>query len=280
MTIPSGVAGDIVTHVALSSLERSALQVALFDPAAISSIRGGARVNLIDADDSGTLKHVVPLCDYPDSLWRALAPALIDAPAPASAPVTLANLYTSRAVPDPQRDETGIALTPAELEAALEADYPDALHRRDAIGARIHCMHQLRWFNDIVAFLPPDTLSQSGWQAAAQQIDQPEAPCWAPELLLSRRSLFHDPKLDRASALIREIEASLWIACEAPFGAGQDFDAYRAGLFSQVMADACALGILHDDGDRQFAVVTDALEAAGHDWRNAGPIILPGAIAA
>jgi hypothetical protein len=280
MTIPSGVAGDIVTHVALSSLERSALQVALFDPAAISSIRGGARVNLIDADDSGTLKHVVPLCDYPDSLWRALAPALIDAPAPASAPVTLANLYTSRAVPDPQRDACFIALTPAELEAALEADYPDALHRRDAIGARIHCMHQLRWFNDIVAFLPPDTLSQSGWQAAAQQIDQPEAPCWAPELLLSRRSLFHDPKLDRASALIREIEASLWIACEAPFGAGQDFDAYRAGLFSQVMADACALGILHDDGDRQFAVVTDALEAAGHDWRNAGPIILPGAIAA
>ena len=59
MTIPSGVAGDIITHVALSSLERSALQVALFDPAAILSIRGGARLNLIDADDSGTLKHVV-----------------------------------------------------------------------------------------------------------------------------------------------------------------------------------------------------------------------------
>ncbi|MDF0545029.1 hypothetical protein PX699_22005 [Sphingobium sp. H39-3-25] len=280
MTIPSGVAGDIVTHVALSSLERSALQVALFAPASIASIRGGARLNLVDADDSGTLKHVVALGDYLDALWRAVAPAIVQASARASATVTLANLYAFRAVPDPQQRACFIALTPAELEAALEADYPDALDRRDAIGARIHSMYQLRWFNDIVAFLPPDTLSQSGWRAAAQQIDQPEGPCWAPELLLRRRSLFHDPKLDRASALIREIEASLGIPCEAPFGGGQDFQAYRAGLFSQVMADPCALGILHDDGDRQFAVVTDALEAAGHDWRNAGPIILPAAIAA
>lgn len=280
MTVPSGSIDHPVTHVALSSLERSALQVALFDPASIASIRGGARLNLIDADDSGTLKHVVALADYPDALWHALAPAFVEAPTPASAPVTLTQLYACRAVPDPDRCACFIALTPAELEAALEAEYPDALDRRDAIGARIHCMHRMRWLKDIFAYLPPEALSQTGWQAAARQIDQPEGPRWAPELLLRRRSLFHDPKLDRAAALIREIEASLWITCEAPFGAGQDFDAYRAGLFSQVMADPCALGILHDDADRQFAVVTDALEAAGHDWRKAGPIILPAAIAA
>ncbi|HEX7783434.1 MAG TPA: hypothetical protein VF509_11570 [Sphingobium sp.] len=280
MTIPSGVAGDIGTHVALSSLERSALQIALFDPASIASIRGGARLNLIDADDSGTLKHVVALADYPDALWHALAPAFVEPPAPASAPIRLDELYASRAVPDPDQRACFIALTPAELEAALEAEHPDALDRRDAIGARIHCMHQMRWLNDILAFLAPDTLSQTGWQAAARQIDQPKGPRWTPDLLLRRRSLFHDPKLDRAVALIREIEASLWITSEAPFGAGQDFDAYRGGLFKQVMANPCALGILHDDRDHQFAVVTDALEAAGHDWRGAGPIILPAAIAA
>ncbi len=280
MTMPSTSIDRPVTHVALSSLERSALQVALFDPASIASIRSGARLNLIDADDSGTLKHVVALADYPDALWHAVASALVEAPVPGTSPVSLAELYASRAVPDPQLSACFIALIPAELEAALEAEHPDALDRRDAFGARIHCMHQMRWFNDIFAFLPPEALSQTGWQAAARQIDQPEGPRWAPELLLRRRSLFHDPKLDRAAALIREIEASLWITCEEPFGAGQDFDAYRAGLFSQVMADPCALGILHDDGDRQFAVVTDALEAAGHDWRNAGPIILPAAIAA
>lgn len=280
MTMPSASIDHPVTHVALSSLERSALQVALFDPASIASIRGGARLNLIDADDSGTLKHVVALGDYPDALWHAVASALVEAPVPATSPISLAELYASRAVPDPQLSACFIALIPAELEAALEAEHPDALDRRDAFGARIHCMHQMRWFNDIFAFLPPEALSQTGWQAAARQIDQPEGPRWAPELLLRRRSLFHDPKLDRASALIREIEASLWITCEAPFGAGQDFDAYRAGLFKHLMADPCALGILHDDGDRQFAVVTDALEAAGHDWRNAGPITLPAAIAA
>ncbi|MEZ0498163.1 hypothetical protein [Sphingomonas sp. IW22] len=280
MTMPSASIDHPVTHVALSSLERSALQVALFDPASIASIRGGARLNLIDADDSGTLKHAVALADYPDALWHAVASALVEAPAPATSPVSLAELYASRSVPDPQLCACFIALIPAELEAALEAEHPDALDRRDAFGARIHCMHRMRWFNDIFAFLPPEALSQTGWQAAARQIDQPEGPRWAPELLLRRRSLFHDPKLDRAAALIREIEASLWITCEEPFGAGQDFDAYRAGLFSQVMADPCALGILHDDGDHQFAVVTDALEAAGHDWRNAGPIILPAAIAA
>jgi hypothetical protein len=280
MTMPSASIDHPVTHVALSSLERSALQVALFDPASIASIRSGARLNLIDADDSGTLKHVVALADYPDALWHAVASALVEDPAPAPAPVTLAELYASRAVPDPQLSACFIALTPAELEAALEAEQPDALDRRDAIGARIHCMHQMRWFNDVFAYLPPEALSQTGWQAAARQIDQPEGPRWAPELLLRRRSLFHDPKLDRAAALIREIEASLWITCEEPFGAGQDFDAYRAGLFKHLMANPCALGILHDDGDRQFAVVTDALEAAGHDWRNAGPITLPAAIAA
>ena len=78
---------------------------------------------------------------HSDALWRAVAPALVDAPAPASVPVTLAELYASRAVPDPQHHACCIALTPAELEAALEADYPDALDRRDAIGARIHSMH-------------------------------------------------------------------------------------------------------------------------------------------
>jgi len=226
------------------------------------------------------LKHVVALADYPDALWHAVASALVEAPTPTTSPVSLAELYASRAVPDPQLSACFIALIPAELEAALEAEHPDALDRRDAFGARIHCMHQMRWFNDIFAFLPPEALSQTGWQAAARQIDQPEGPRWAPELLLRRRSLFHDPKLDRAAALIREIEASLWITCEEPFGAGQDFDAYRAGLFKHLMANPCALGILHDDGDRQFAVVTDALEAAGHDWRNAGPITLPAAIAA
>lgn len=280
MTMPSASIDHPVTHVALSSLERSALQVALFDPASIASIRCGARLNLIDADDSGTLKHVVALGDYPDALWHAIASALVEAPAPATSPVSLAELYASRALPDPQLSACFIALIPAELEAALEAEHPDALDRRDAFGARIHCMHQMRWFNDIFAFLPPEALSLTGWQAAGRQIDQPEGPRWAPELLLRRRSLFHDPKLDRAAALIREIEASLWITCEAPFGAGQNFDAYRAGLFSQVMADPCALGILHDDRDHQFTLVTDALEAAGHDWRNAGPIILPAAISA
>ncbi|MBT2245903.1 hypothetical protein JQK15_20535 [Sphingobium sp. BHU LFT2] len=280
MTMPSASIDHPVTHVALSSLERSALQVSLFDPASIASIRGGARLNLIDADDSGTLKHVVALGEYPDALWHAVASALVEAPVPATSPISLAELYASRAVPDPQLCACFIALIPAELETALEAEHPDALDRRDAIGARIHCMHQMRWFNDIFAFLPLEALSQTGWQAAARQIDQPEGLRWAPDLLLRRRSLFNDPKLDRAAALIREIEASLWITCEEPFGAGQDFDAYRAGLFKHLMADPCALGILHDDGDRQFAVVTDALEAAGHDWRNAGPIILPAAIAA
>ena len=111
MILPSGSTDHPVTHVALSSLERSALQVALFDPAAISSIRGGAQLNLIDADDSGTLKHVVALCDYPDALWRAVAPALVDAPPPASVPVTLAELYASRAVPDPQHHACCIAST-------------------------------------------------------------------------------------------------------------------------------------------------------------------------
>lgn len=274
------MSGGAITHVALSSLERSALQIALFDPASVPSIRSGARLNLIDADDSGTLRHVVALADYPDALWRAVAPAFVDVPAPTSAPVTLARLYASRAVPDPQLRACFIALRPAELEAALEAEHPGALDRHDAIGARIHCMHHMRWFNDIVAFIAPDRLSQAGWQAAAGQIDQPEGPRWAPELLLRTRSLFHDPSLDRAVALIREIEASLWIACEAPFGAGQDLGAYRADLFRQLMADPCALGILHDDQDHQFAVVTDALEAAGHDWRNAGPITFPAAIAA
>ncbi|QNG43528.1 hypothetical protein [Sphingobium yanoikuyae] len=280
MTMPSASIDHPVTHVALSSLERSALQVALFDPASIASIRSGARLNLIDADDSGTLKHVVALADYPDALWHAVASALVEAPTPVPSPVSLAELYASRAVPDPQLSACFIALIPAELEAALEAEHPDALDRRDAIGARIHCMHQMRWFNDVFAFLPPEALSQTGWQAAARQIDQPDGPRWEPELLLRRRSLFHDPMLDRAAALIREIEASLWITCEEPFGAGQDFDAYRADLLSQVMADPCALGILHDDRDHQFTLVADALEAAGHDWRNAGPIILPAAIAA
>lgn len=153
MILPSASIDQPVTHVALSSLERSALQVALFDPASIASIRGGARLNLIDADDSGMLKHVVALADYPDALWHAVASALVEAPTPATSPVSLAELYASRAVSDPAQRACCIALIPAELEAALEAEHPDALDRRDAIGARIHCMHQMRWFNDIFAFL-------------------------------------------------------------------------------------------------------------------------------
>lgn len=94
--------GGAITHVGLSSLERSALQVALFDPESVASIRSGARLNLIDTDDSGTLKHVVALADYPDALWRAVAPAFVGLSISGAAPAPLTELYASRAVPAPE----------------------------------------------------------------------------------------------------------------------------------------------------------------------------------
>lgn len=272
MMISSPPGQEPITHVALSSLERSALQIASFDPAAVASILAGARINLIDADDSGTLKHAVALADLPERLWRAVAPSFLGKDLPPVEPVSVAELYASRAVPDPCRVARFIALAPAELEAALEADHPHALAAGNATGARVHCMNRIRWSGAHIAFPEPDDFSENAWWAAAKVMPQPKGPRWAPHLLARRRAIFHEARTERATGLLAELHSALWIVCESPFACGQDFGAYHATLMQQVMTDSRALELLRADRDGQFAVITEALGEAGHDWRTAYPL--------
>lgn len=262
-----------VTHVALSSLERSALDIASFDPDAVASILAGARINTIDADDSGTLRHAVALACYPAPLWSALAPAFLGLRPDGSEPGTVASDYAPRAVPDPACPARFIALAPAELEAALEADHPEAMARGDATGARIHCMHRMRWSTDCIAYPAPDDLSPAAWLAAAQQMPQGGGARWSPGLMLRRRSVFRDIPTERAMALVRELEAAIWFVHEAPFACGQDFGAYQASLMRQVMDDSHALAILRSDAEgprdaQAFSAIADMLDDAGHAWRS------------
>ncbi len=89
------------THVALSSVDLSILGLVAFDPDALPAIRAGQRPNTIDTDDSGILRHTVPLHAWPEGLWRALAGTIVGFGEPAASQVDLPILYAARVVPAP-----------------------------------------------------------------------------------------------------------------------------------------------------------------------------------
>lgn len=260
-------------HVALSSIELSLLGIVAFDPDALPAIRGGQRINTIDADDSGILRHAVPRDAWPAALWRALAGTIVGLAEPAASPADLDVLYAARTIPDPADHLLLTSLTAHELAQGLRATWPDAEQKRDRIGARIRCLDALAWSHDPIALLPRETLSDGGWIAAGEAIPDPfERDCWSPDLRIARRSTIpdHSARQRRAELRLRELHAALHLSCEMPADAF-DMAGYREDLIATLLTDpiGCAMLVADERAGGELEIVRWSLDEAGHAWRPA-----------
>lgn len=268
----TGISPAGATHVALSSIELSVLSTVAFDPDTLPAIRSGSRINIIDADDSGTLRHTVPLDAWPEALWRALAPDFHGAKRPVDA-VGLAALYASRLVPDPADPSLLISLTPFELGQGLRASHPDAIARRDRIAARIPYLEELEWSHDPIALIPVGALSAAGWAAVGSILPDPDGRWrWSPSLRIAARSTRDDEvsRRRRAELRVKELHAALHLNCELPC-AGYDVDGYHHDLMQAVLADPIALGLVRDDANDpadDLEIVRQMLDREQQDWRS------------
>lgn len=109
MTRPTDTAATPAIHIALSSVELSMLGIVAFDPDTLPAIRAGQWIDTIDGDDSGTLRHVVPLDAWPEALWRALADTIVGLGEPAASQADLSILYAARIV-DPAYPACGMSI--------------------------------------------------------------------------------------------------------------------------------------------------------------------------
>jgi hypothetical protein len=245
-------------HVALSSIELSTLTLVAFDPEAEPVIRQGAWVNIVDGDDSGMLRHVVPLAGYPEAAWRAVASTACDLMAVADA-LPLEQIYAARIVPPAQPPARFFRLGPLEMAARLKTEHPDALRKRNAIAARIHTLETLKGCDDLWFFVEPDHLSQPALRSIAEEMIRPGETHWAPDMLLQRRVILDDAEEARAWSGIAELHAALWVTHEAPFDAGLDFTGYRADLAARLRVDTVATRLLSETSDPDLDIVREAL---------------------
>lgn len=249
-------------HVALSSIELSTLTLVAFDPEAAPSVRGGAWVNIIDGDDSGMLRHVVPLAGYPEAAWRAVASAARDLSAVASH-LPLEQVYDARIVPPTQPPARFFRLDPFELAAGLRKEHPHAFRDRSAIAARIHTLETLKGGNGPWFFVEPDYFSQPALLAVAEEMIRTDEAIWGPDMLLQRRVILDEAGEARAWSGIVELHAALWVTHEAPFDAGLDFPSYRKDMARRLRIDPVATRLLSDTPDPDLDVVRDALASVG-----------------
>lgn len=262
-------------HVALSSIELSILGLVAYDPDALPAVRAGQRINTIDADDSGMLRHAVPLDAWPEALWRALASTIIGLRDPAASQADLAILYAARTIPDPADHSLLTSLTAHELAEGLRATWPDAEQMLDRIGARIRCLDAIAWSHDPIALLPREALSDKGWIAAGEAITDPfERDRWSPDLRIARRSTIPDDGAGQRRAVLRlrELHAALHLSCEMPAG-GFDMAGYHEDLISTLLTDRVACAMLAEDerAGGELEIVRWSLDEAGHAWRPAEP---------
>ncbi len=258
-------------HVALSSVELSLLGLVAFDPDALPAIRAGQRINTIDADDSGDLRHAVPLDAWPATLWQALAGVIVGATG-CMQPGDPAMLYRPRLLPDPADRSLLVSLTPRELGEGLRASFPDAFARRDKVATRIVHLEALEWSHDPIALVAADALSDAGWQAVAAVLPDPDDRWhWSPALRIAARATRDDAgaRRRRAAMALRELHAALHLACELSLP-GYDDEGYRRDLIDIVVADPTALAMLReadDDPADDLEIVRLALGEAGQAWR-------------
>ncbi len=262
-------------HVALSSIELSILGIVAFDPDALPAIRAGQRISTIDADDSGMLRHAVPLDAWPEALWRAMAGTIVGFAEPAASQVYPERLYAARTIPDPADRSLLVSLTAHELAEGLRATYPDAEQDWDRIGARIRCLDSLVWSHDPIAMLPREALSDNGWIAAGKAIPDPfERDRWSPDLRIARRSTIPDDsaRQHRAALRLRELHAALHLSCEMPAG-GFDVAGYHENLIATLLTDPIACAMLAEDerAGGELEIIRCSLDEAGYGWRPAEP---------
>lgn len=259
-------------HVALSSIELSLLGIVGFDPDALSAIRAGERINTIDVDDSGTLRHAVPLDAWPEALWHALADVVLGTVEPSATPVDLVTLYGPRLVPDPMDRSLLVSLTPLELGRGLRAAYPEARARKDSLGARILYLEELEWSHHPIALIARHELPDAGWQAIGAVLPDPDGRwCWSTALRIAARATLDDEADRHRRALLRigELHAALHLACELP-SLGYDVDGYHRELIDAVHADPVAIATLRDapeDPGDDLEIVRLALDEACRGWR-------------
>lgn len=272
---PACSTATLPIHIALSSIEVSLLGIVAFDPDALPAIRAGQRINTIDADDSGMLRHAVPLGAWPDTLWRALAGTIVGLAEPAAAHAELDILYAARTIPDPADRSLLTSLTAYELAEGLRSTWPDAERQQCRVGARIRCLDALGWSHDPIALLPREALSDNGWIAAGEAIPDPfERDRWSPDLRIARRSTILDSgaRQRRAVLHLRELHAALHLACEMPAG-GFDIAGYHEDLIVALLTDpiACAMLTADERAGGELEIVRCSLDEAGHAWRTPVP---------
>jgi len=269
----AGTSPAVAAHVALSSIELSVLSTVAFDADTLPAIRSGNRINIIDADNSGTLRHTVPLEAWLEALWRALAPDFLGAKRPVD-PVGLAALYASRLVPDSADPSLLVSLTPFELGQGLRASHPDATARKDRIAARILYLEELEWSHDPTALIPRGALSAAGWAAVGSMLPDPDGRWrWSPSLRIAARSTRDDDvsRRRRAELRVKELHAALHLACELPC-TGYDVDGYHHDLMQAVLTDLialCLVGADANDPTDDLEIVREVLDREQPDWRSA-----------
>ncbi|WIW89622.1 hypothetical protein K3M67_06600 [Sphingobium sp. V4] len=245
-------------HVALSSIELSLLTLVTSDPEAEPAVRQGAWVNFIDGDDSGMLRHVVPIAGYPEAAWRAVASTTLDLPAVAD-PLPVDEIYSARIVPPTEPPARFFRLDPFELAAGLRTEHPDALRDRNAIAARIHTLEALKGGDGPWFFVEPDHFSQAALQSVAEEMIRPGETHWGADMLLQRRVVLDEAKEARAWSGISELHAALWVTHEAPFDAGLDFTTYWADMAARLRVDPTATRLLSECSDPDLDIVREAL---------------------
>ncbi len=244
--------------VALSSIELSILTLVAFDPEAEPAVRRGAWVNVVDGDDSGTLRHVVPLGGYADAAWRAVASTASDLRAVAGH-LPLEQIYAARIVPSTEPPARFFRLDPLELAAGLKTQHPGAFRDRNAIAARIHTLESLKGCHNLWFFVEPDHFSQPALLSVAQEMIRPGESHWGPDMLLQRRVVLDESKNERAWSGIAELHAALWVTHEAPFDAGLDFTTYRNDIAARLRVDPVATRLLSETSDPELDIVREAL---------------------
>ncbi len=270
---PRSPDAEPAVHVALSSIELSILGLVAFDPDALPAVRAGQRINTIDADDSGMLRHAVPFDAWPEALWRALAGTIVGLAQPAAPPAESDILYAARTIPDPADHSLLTSLTAHELAVGLRATWPDAEQNRDRIGARIRCLDALAWSHAPIALVPREALSDGGWIAAGEVIPDPsDRDRWSPDLRIARRSTIPDDsaRQRRAVLRLRELHTALHLSCEMP-ASGFDVAGYHKDLIATLLTDpiACAMLVEDERAGGELEIVRWSLDEAAHAWRTA-----------
>lgn len=224
--------------IALSSIELSAVRFLQFDPDAALAVRQGAYINTVDDDDSGAIRHIVPISAYPEAVWRVAASAITNLSDTAETR-PLIELYAARLIFPSASEPQFYRLDPLELAAGLRADHPDAYDHDNAIAARIHTLEALKGANDPSIPVHLDELTDTGWLAAVEAMPIPaDTRLWSPALLRLRRAIAgSDAVEERAWWTISELHSAICVLHEAPFGVGLDFATYLTDLIGRLRGD-------------------------------------------